>query len=118
MVRWIWILAGLLSVALGVIGALLPLLPTVPLMLLATFCFARSSERLHSWIVFHPRFGPPIADWREYGAIRRPAKVLATASVGMVFGGSALFGVSSTILVIQALVLTGVLAFIWSRPNV
>lgn len=118
MARWFWILAGLLSVALGFIGALLPLLPTVPLMLLATFCFARSSERLHDWIVGHPRFGPPIADWRDCGAIRRPAKVLATASVGVVFGVSAFSGVSPTILMIQALVLTGVLAFIWSRPNV
>ena len=49
---------GLLCVALAVIGVVLPLLPTVPFLLAAAFCFANSSERLHNWILAHKRFRP------------------------------------------------------------
>ncbi|MGB0901076.1 YbaN family protein, partial [Halocynthiibacter sp.] len=67
--RTLWLIGGLLSFILGLIGAFLPLLPTVPLMLLATFCFSKSSERLHNWLINHPRFGPAIADWNDHGSI-------------------------------------------------
>lgn len=54
---------GWLSVALGVLGIFLPLLPTTPFMLLAAACFARSSPRFYRWLTSHPRFGPMIADY-------------------------------------------------------
>lgn len=54
---------GWLSVALGVLGIFLPLLPTTPFMLLAAACFARSSPRFYRWITSHPRFGPMIVDY-------------------------------------------------------
>ena len=76
---------GFLAVGLGAVGIVLPLLPTTPFLLLAAFCFARSSERLHDWLINHPTFGPPILDWRDRGAIGRKAKILATASVGAAF---------------------------------
>jgi len=98
-------------------GTVLPLLPTVPFLLLATFFFARSSERLHNWLITHPTFGPPIADWQSHGAIRRGAKKLATLSIAAAFGLSLLLGVKTWLLVLQAGILGCVLVFIWTRPE-
>ncbi len=50
-VRWLWMALGLLSFALGTIGIVLPILPTVPFYMITLFCFAKSSRRLHSWFV-------------------------------------------------------------------
>ena len=115
--RAVWLIAGLLSFGLGVVGIFLPLLPTVPLILLAAFCFARSSERLHAWLIGHPRFGPAIADWSDRGAISRGAKYAATISIALAFVISIVADLPGTILAIQAVVLTGVLIFIWTRPD-
>lgn len=115
--RWLWVSLGLMSLAAGTIGIFLPLLPTVPFMLLAAFCFARSSTRLHDWLVSHPTFGPPIRDWRNHGAISRRAKILATISIAAALGLSIALDLRQAILLVQALVLLAVLVFIWSRPN-
>ena len=115
--RWLWAAAGLLALGSGLIGIVLPLVPTVPFLLLAAFCFARSSERLHNWLITHPRLGPPILDWNERGAINPRAKRYATLSILAVFGFSVLIGLRPTILMIQAIVLGLVLLFIWTRPE-
>lgn len=75
--RWLrlfWLGAGWLSLALGVVGAFLPLLPTVPFVLLAAACFSRGSERWEHWLVTHPRFGPWVQDWRASRAVPLRAK--------------------------------------------
>ncbi|WP_264211789.1 YbaN family protein [Leisingera thetidis] len=115
--RFLYAGLGLLCVALAVIGIVLPLLPTVPFLLLAAFFFANSSERLHAWIVDHNIFGPMIMDWRDRGAIRPGAKRAATFSIAAVFAVSLLLGAPNTVLGIQAVVLSAVLIFIWSRPS-
>ena len=117
MARAAWFSFGILALVLGLIGIVLPLLPTVPFLLLAAFCFAKSSDRWHDWLVDHPKLGPPIRDWRESGAINRKAKRLATLSVIAAFGISVLLGVAAYALTIQAVVLTCVMIFIWSRPE-
>ncbi|WP_072506083.1 YbaN family protein [Phaeobacter porticola] len=108
---------GLLCVGLALFGVVLPLLPTVPFLLLASFFFANSSERLHDWITRHRVFGPMINDWHEHGAIRPAAKTAATGSVAAVFLLSVTFSAPSHVLIIQAIVLSGVMIFIWTRPN-
>ena len=115
--RIVWLIFGVLSLGAGFVGVVLPLVPTVPFLLLAAFCFARSSERLHTWLVMHPKFGPSIMDWRERGAISLRAKRMATVSIIAVFMVSVLIGLKLTLLAIQALTLGCVLLFIWSRPN-
>ena len=112
-----WMILGLLAVVLAAIGVVVPLLPTVPFLLLAAFCFARSSVRLHTWLVTHKTFGPMISDWASSGAISRPAKRYATLSIVAVFCLSLLLEVSLGLLIMQALVLSCVLGFIWTRPN-
>ncbi|WP_319825199.1 YbaN family protein [Thalassovita sp.] len=115
--RYIWFTLGLISLAIGFAGVVLPLVPTVPMMILAAFFFARSSERLHGWLIEHPTFGPSIQDWQERGAISAKGKRIATLSIAVVFLFSVLLGLKPTILLIQAATLGAVLLFIWSRPN-
>ncbi len=113
----VWATLGILSIGLAVIGAFLPLLPTVPLLLLASFCFARSSSRMLNWMLSHPTFGPVIDDWNSSGAIGPRAKRLATLSIAFVFLLSVILAVPTKFIVFQALVLSAVLTFIWTRPN-
>jgi uncharacterized membrane protein YbaN (DUF454 family) len=75
--RFLFLSLGWLFVALAVVGAFLPVLPTTPFLLLAAACFARSSPRLEAWMLDHPKFGPSLRDWREKGAIPRKAKIAA-----------------------------------------
>jgi len=89
----------------------------VPFLLLAAFFFARSSERLHNWLLSHATFGPMISDWNEHGAIRLSAKKAATASVAAVFILSVVLQVPIYVLMIQAITLGGVMIFIWTRPS-
>lgn len=115
--RILWIFLGLLCLAIGVVGIVVPLLPTVPLILLAAFCFARSSERLHSWLISHPRFGPMIDDWHSRGAISPRVKRISTISVLAVIGISIAMDLRLLILIIQAVTLGCVMIFIWTRPD-
>ena len=115
--RFLWTCAGWTAFGLGIIGIALPLLPTVPFMLLAAFCFARGSERFHDWLVHHPRFGPAIRDWRDNGAISPAGKRAAVIAICFAFLISVVLGVRPLILAIQAVTLCLVLIFILSRPS-
>ena len=115
--RIIWFISGAVSLALGIIGAFLPLIPTVPLLLLAAFFFSKSSQRAHDWLVNHAILGPPIRDWENNGVIRRRAKVFASISIAFVFGLSVFLGLNALILTTQAVVLSAVSLFIWTRPE-
>jgi uncharacterized membrane protein YbaN (DUF454 family) len=115
--KTIWFICGCITVGLAFIGVFLPLLPTVPFLLLSAFCFARSSERAHAWLLNHPKLGPPIQDWQESGAIRLPAKRMATVCVLAAFGISVFLGLRWKLLLIQAVTLSCVMLFIWTRPS-
>ncbi len=66
---------GLVAVILGIVGIVVPLLPTTPFLLLAAACFLRSSERLYRWLITHRWFGPYIRNYREYHALPLRTKV-------------------------------------------
>lgn len=82
--RAVWLVLGLALVTVGLVGVVVPLLPTTSFMVLALPCFARSSPRLEAWLLDHPRFGPAVRAWRADGAIPRHAKI--AACIGMAFG--------------------------------
>lgn len=79
MLRWVLVCCGWLFVVAGTAGLFVPLLPTVPFLLLAAACFARSSELFHTWLVEHNYLGPLIRDYLNGGGI--PLKAKRTAIV-------------------------------------
>ncbi|MDQ0322529.1 uncharacterized membrane protein YbaN (DUF454 family) [Pararhizobium capsulatum DSM 1112] len=90
--RRVYLVLGWVLVAIGVVGAFLPLLPTTPFLLLAIWLFARSSPKMESWLFNHPRFGPGLRTWRDERAIPTRAKALA---VIMIAGSYALMWFTS-----------------------
>ena len=79
MARHLYLAAGLICVVLGAVGAFLPVLPTVPFLLLAVFCFTRSRPEWAQRLYAHPRYGEALRQWRDRKAISRKAKISALA---------------------------------------
>ena len=80
--RPVYTTIGVLSVVLGGIGVVVPLLPTVPFMILAAFCFARANPAWERRLLDHKHFGPHIVAWRMRGAISRRGKAMALIALG------------------------------------
>ncbi len=113
----LWTAFGLVCVALGLAGAVLPLMPTTVFMLLAAYAFARGSPRLRAWIVDHPRFGPPVRRWEESGAISRRHKIYAAAAMAASLAIGLAANLPRTALIIQAICLAGAATFVLTRPD-
>ncbi|OLU17344.1 MULTISPECIES: YbaN family protein [unclassified Pseudomonas] len=86
LLRYCLLTIGWLSVALGVLGIFLPLLPTTPFLLLAAACFMRSSKRFYLWLVEHPQLGPWIRDYLAGEGIPRKAKIYAISLMWLSIG--------------------------------
>jgi len=118
MKRYVFFGVGCLMVALALIGAVVPLMPTTVFLIAAAACFAHSSPRLEAWLLGHPRFGPTLRDWRAHGAISRPAKL--TACAGMT-AGFVVFWIGSHPSALLAAVVAGLLLtsafYVVSRPT-
>lgn len=114
--RQLYLGAGLASMGLGMIGIFVPLLPTVPFMILAAFCFARSSPQLEAKLMSHPRYGPHLIAWRDNGVVSRRAKWSATAAFGfsIVIGFMMLSGPWPWIPVAVAMICG---TWLWRRPE-
>ncbi len=95
---------GLLCVGLALVGIFLPLLPTTPFLLLALACFARSSEKLHSWLLSNKTLGPFIKHWEETKSMPRKAKAYSIILI-IVAGGISVFTIKEFSLKIAALAL-------------
>lgn len=89
-VRWCLLAVGVLCTGLAVLGIFLPLLPTVPFLLLAAACFARSSERLHRWLLDHRHLGPMVRGYLDGSGIPRRAKATAIVLVWVTVPSSAI----------------------------
>ena len=109
---------GSLSLATGLLGLILPLLPTTVFVLIAAWAFARSSRRLHDRLVNHPRFGASIRLWQEQRAIPVRAKRLAITTLAFAAAINAwLLAGKPLILTAVLLVLAGVAGYILTRPS-
>lgn len=80
-VRWLLWLAGTVSLGLGILGVVLPGLPTTPFVLLAAACYAKASPGLHGWLRGHRFFGPMVRDWEEHRSLRRRTKRFAQVTM-------------------------------------
>lgn len=117
-VRACYLAFGWLCVALGVIGAVLPVMPTTIFLIGALWAFARGSEKYHQWLYSHPRFGPPLQRWTEYRVISAKAKMLACGmmAASVVY----LVAISSAPVWVQGMViviLSAVALYLLSRPS-
>lgn len=116
--RGAWLAMGFLLVGLGIIGALLPVMPTTIFLILAAACFARSSPRFEAWLLDHPRFGPTLRSWRETGAISSQGKIAACCGMAL---GFALFWVGihphAGQAVLVGTLLAGCAVFVLTRPT-
>ncbi|HCL80439.1 MAG TPA: DUF454 domain-containing protein [Synergistaceae bacterium] len=86
----VWALLGSLFLVLALVGTFLPLVPTVPFVLLAAACFAKSSPKWHRWMRLHPRFGPSLRNWEQHHCISRRMKLWGSV-MPLVGGGTSTY---------------------------
>ena len=117
MTRWLWAALAWTSLALGIIGAFLPVMPTVPFVLLSAFAATRGSERLRRWLVSHPRFGRAILDWEQNGTVSRQAKRFAIGMMCVSSVSMAIFAPRWWMAAIGIAVMALVSVWLWRRPE-
>jgi uncharacterized membrane protein YbaN (DUF454 family) len=116
--RWFLFACGWLSVALAILGLFLPVLPTVPFLLLALACFSRSSERFHSWLVEHEQLGPLVRPYLAGAGMPLRAKVKAILLVWASILLSTLFFVDRLWLqILLPLIALGVTLYLLRLPT-
>jgi uncharacterized membrane protein YbaN (DUF454 family) len=113
----LWWLLAYASLALGLIGIVVPGLPTVPFVLLAAFAAARGSQRLRDWLLAHRHFGPMIRDWEAHGAVSRRAKRLATLMMAACAVVMFLTAPEAWMAATGTAVMAVVAAWLWRRPE-
>lgn len=89
-IRTLYLGMGIMALVFAVLGALLPVLPTTPFVLLAAACFARGSPRLHDWLLANRYAGPIIREWEEHRSMPPGIKPWAFALMALSFGASIL----------------------------
>ncbi len=114
--RTLYLACGFLALGLGAVGVVLPLLPTVPFVILAAFCFARSSPALEARLLEHRHFGVHIRRWRERGAISRRGKQAALIAFAVSAAIALILAPLPWSLVPIAAALIGG-SWIWIRPE-
>ncbi|MFM2086302.1 MAG: hypothetical protein RLZZ237_1171 [Pseudomonadota bacterium] len=115
--RWAWTAAGALMVLLGIIGAMLPVMPTTIFLILALACFSRASPRLEHWLLHHPRFGPSLRQWREHRAVSRRGKAMACLGMAIGFVAMCLGRPPAWVIMLVGVMEMAVIIYLLRRPN-
>ncbi|CBS91051.1 YbaN family protein [Azospirillum lipoferum] len=114
--RWLWLLIGHSAVGLATAGAILPVLPTVPFLLVAGWAYARSNPALRERLRNDPRFGPAVREWQDRGAVPVKAKVFAVAGMSSGFTVLALSSPGYLVLGSVGMVMVAAGTYVVSRP--
>lgn len=118
LVRAFYLVLGLLLVAIGVVGIFVPLMPTTIFLILAAWCFSKSSQRLESWLLGHEKLGPTIVNWRNSGVIPPRAKLMACAGMAL---GLVIFVIgahpSLWLFLLVAAIIGACALFVLTRPS-
>lgn len=85
--------AGYVALGLGVVGLALPIMPTMPFLVVAAACLARTDPRLYAWLLNHRVFGPPLRDWLTHRSLPLRAKALTVGLIALAGGSSLLLWV-------------------------
>lgn len=111
-VRLFFLALGTVFFVIGLVGVVMPVLPTTPFMLLAAGCYARASARFYNWLMNHPAFGPTLVEWRRHRAIPYRTKLWAIALMSLTLASSIVFFVEP-LWAKAALALLGVGLAVW-----
>ncbi|MFD1880529.1 YbaN family protein [Paracoccus pacificus] len=115
--RWVYLGLGWIATALGFVGAFLPVVPTVPFLIVAVWCFDRSSPRLRAMILKSEILGPPLRKWLARGAISRRIKIITTLAMAVGIVVATVLALPPVVILLQVAVCSAVLAYIWTRPE-
>lgn len=115
-IRRAWQGLAVACVGLGGLGAVLPLVPTTPFLLLAAWAASRSSPELHEWLYRHPRYGPVLRDWRDHRALRPRVKCVALLLITVSWLIMMVTVDSNPIRLLASAVMLTVAVFLVTRP--
>lgn len=113
-----WVALGAVFVLLGIVGAILPVLPTTPFLLLAAWAAGRGWPQFEAWLVAHPRLGPPIRRWRHHRAVPRSAKWLASLTMAASVALLLLSNAPVALKLALPVLLSWVAWWLWRRPEI
>ena len=106
-IRYFWLVLGILLSTIGLIGIIVPGLPTTPIMILAAACFFRSSERLYNWVIENKYYGHHVKNFREGRGMPKKAKFMAIGTMWVFVSISVLFGIPDHMLMIKVITILG-----------
>ncbi len=112
-----WRALALACVGLGLVGVVVPGLPTVPFLLLAAWAASRGWPALERWLLEHPRHGPAVRQWRERGAVPRRAKWLSSVMMAASAVIMWALGIPAWALALAVVTMTTVAVWLWRRPE-
>lgn len=108
-IRWFWLIIGLLLTGVGFVGIFIPGLPTTIFMILAASCYFRSSQRLYSWVLNHKYFGYHVKNYRDYRGMPLKAKIVSLIMIWLFTLYAVTFAISVNLLYVKVIIIISAL---------